>query len=396
MSDVNSLAEALKKSNWANAKERINQGEKLGKDLASHDKRWVFDQLARAKEFDILLGLAANGSIETDLYEYESLNNSVFESIFRFASDDDATLDFIQSFFSRIDSINDAVENKTLLELAFNANVPLPVIEILVNAGCDIHYKSNYEENYLYKIVQEYNIKPDTGVKYLEYLIRQGLDPNAGNIVQETPLNLAVGNRKLPYIDLLLENGADPNQPGKNEESAFYYALIHQVCEVPIYQKLAQYAPADFNQANKAGETLICGALRMRKRGTEQEVALIKALVADGADIYQTSLYYQVPKAALDWVAEYPAAMLEGLLETDAIEIDRRDDKGNTLLHKVCAFNVNYQQEDAKQLYKKVKLLLEKGADANITNDQDKSAMDLAAQDNLKAKAVELLLKHKA
>lgn len=395
MTATNNLADALRKSQWSDAMERIQQKEKLSSDLADHDKRYIYDQLARAKQYELLLALADNGSINTDLYEYESLDRSVFESVFRYIANEPEALDFLDKFIRKFDNINDAVNNNTLLLLAFTLNVPVEAIAVLVDAGCDPRYKNNYEENYLFHITREFNIKEDTGVKYLEYLMDQGIDPNDGNIVKETPLHIVVGNRKMKYLDLLLERGADPNQPGKNEESAFYTAIVHSVCDVAMYRKLAQYAPADFNQANKAGETLICGALRMRGRASEGEVELIKALVNDGADIYQTSPYYNTPKAALDWVAEYPAEMLAGILETGAIDLDRRDDAGNTLLHKVCAFNVNYEQKAAQQLYKKVKLLLENGADASITNDRDQSAMDLAGQDNLKAKTVELLLKHK-
>jgi ankyrin repeat protein len=134
----------------------------------------------------------------------------------------------------------------------------------------------------------------------------------------------------------------------------------------------------------------------LRRSNSTADVALIKALIRDGADIYQTSPYYAKDKAAIDWLAEQPADMLQGVLETGVIEIDRRDDEGNTLLHKVCAYNVNYDQEAARQLYRKVKLLIEQGADVNITNDLDQQPIDLASTDNLKSKTVELLLKHKA
>ncbi|RZL64022.1 MAG: hypothetical protein EOO93_07405, partial [Pedobacter sp.] len=69
-------------------------------------------------------------------------------------------------------------------------------------------------------------------------------------------------------------------------------------------------------------------------------------------------------------------------------------DKGNTLLHKVCAQNVNYDAEKARELYKKVKLLIENDADVSDTNDQDKTALMLASDDNLKTKTVELLMKN--
>ncbi|WP_143305980.1 ankyrin repeat domain-containing protein [Chitinophaga vietnamensis] len=395
MTDVNTLADALKRGLLADAKQRIDQGEKLPKDLPSYDRRYIYDQLMQAKAFDVVDALVKSRGIETDLYEYEKLDGSIFESIFRFLRDDPADLEFLSSFLKKIDNINDAVNDKTLLELAFNSSVPVAQIEALADAGADLHYKNNYEENYLYKIIQEYGIKEDTGVQYLEYLIGQGLDPNAGNIVRETPLHLAVGKNKQQYVDLLLQNGADPNLPGKDGETVFYYAVVHQG-NTAVYEKLAQHVSPDFDITNKNGETLLCGALRVHNRASESNIKLIKALLRDGADIYQTSPYYSVDKAALDWVAEQPADMLEAVLDAGVVDIHRRDNQGNTLLHKVCAYNVNYDQEAARQIYRKVKLLIDKGADANVTNDQDQSPMDLAAQDNLKSKTVELLLKHKA
>lgn len=395
MHETNALTDALRRGNVAEVRQRLADGEKLPKDLA-HDKRQILDTLFRLKAFDIIDAMIKDRIIETDVYEYEKLDGSVFESLFRYLGNSPEELSFLSSFLSRLDNINDAVQDKTLLELAFNLSAPIEVIKALVDAGCNLQYKNNYEENYLYKIVQEFGIKEDTGVVYLEYLIQEGLDPNAGNVVRETPLHLAVGKRKEKYIDLLLQHGADPNQPGKDGETVFYAAIVHQVCDTKLYRKLTAYASPDFDIVNKNGETVLGGAVRMRRRGSESEVELLKALLQDGADIYQTSTYYGADKAALDWITEQPADTLQAVLDAGAVTLDRRDNQGNTLLHKVCAYNVNYDQEAAKQLYRKVKILLEQGADPNITNDLDQLPMDLAAQDNLKAKAVELLLKHKA
>ncbi len=396
MYGANPLTDALKRGNLPAAKELMDQGEKLPKDLQTYDKKQIFDTLIRAKAFELLNALVKDGFIETDIYEYEKFDDSIFPGLFRYLGAEPADLEFLAAFAAKLDNINDAVQDKTLLSIAFNNSAPIEHIKILVDAGCHVNYKTNYEENYLYKIVQEYAIKEDTGVVYLEYLIGEGLDPNAGNIVKETPLHLAIGSNKQKYIDLLLQNGADLNQPGKDGETPFYAAIVHQVCNVELYEKLAAHTPVDFDIANKNGETVFCGAMRMRRSNSTADVALIKALIRDGADIYQTSPYYAKGKAAIDWLAEQPADMLQGVLETGVIEIDRRDDEGNTLLHKVCAYNVNYDQEAARQLYRKVKLLIEHGADVNITNDLDQQPIDLASTDNLKSKTVELLLKHKA
>ncbi|SEW53450.1 ankyrin repeat domain-containing protein [Chitinophaga arvensicola] len=396
MYEVTELTQTLRRGNLEDARQRLEQGEKLPANLADFDKRQITDTLLRAKAFDLVDRLVKDRVVDLDVYEYDKLDGSIFESIFRNLGDTPEELAFLESFLSRTDNINDAVADITLLELAFTKNAPLAHIELLVAAGCDLQRKDNYDHTYLYKVVRTYGIKTDKGLLYLDYLIRNGVDPNAGNVAGETPLHLVIGEQTKAYSTFLLEHGADLNQQNKKGESAFYTAIVHHVCTAELYKHLTQYAAPDFEMINNNGETIICGAIRMRSRGSESETALIKALIADGADIYQTSPWYSKGKAALDWVAEYPAEVLQAIMDTGAIELERRDDQGNTLLHKVCAYNVNYQQEAAKQLYRKVKLLIEAGADVNVTNDQDQTPFDLAAQDNLKSKTVELLLKHKS
>lgn len=161
-----------------------------------------------------------------------------------------------------------------------------------------------------------------------------------------------------------------------------------------MYNIIKEYAPADFDIVNKNDEALLLGALRM-SRSPEKEIQLLQTLIQDGADIYQTSPYYSKDKSALDWMIERNADVLQAMLELGVVELERRDDAGNTLLHKVCALDVNYDQETAKQIYRKTKMLIAYGADVNSANDLDHTPIDLAAQDNLKTKTVELLLKNK-
>lgn len=387
------LAEAIKRNNLTAARELTQQGEKLPAGLPDFDKKQIFDSLIRGKAFDLLNGLLSSGFIETDIYEYDKFDGSVFESLFRNLRDTPEELAFLESFVAKLDNINDALQDKTLLETALRTAAPVAVIRILISAGCNPNYKDNYETGYLYKVVQEFNIKEDLGSAYLELLIGEGINPNDGNVVKETALHLAVNSHKKKYIDLLLRHGADPNLQNKAGESAFYYALVNQVCDVNMYNMLRAYAAPDFDSVNKNGETLLLGTLRMRRRASEQDVEILKTLVADGADLYQTSPYYDRGKSALEWIAEQPAEAMRAALDTGTVDVNRKDDAGNTLLHTVCAYDVNYDQEAAKQLYRKVKMLLEAGADATSTNDLDQTPMMLAAQDNLKSKTVELLVK---
>jgi ankyrin repeat protein len=392
---MNSLVDALKKSSIGEAVTLIQQGEKIPRNLPGHEIRQIFDTLLRNKAYSVILDLADGGSIETDIYEYEKLEGSIFETLFRQLTNEEEQQQFLRDLVAKLDNINDAVQDKTLLDLAFTNKAAMGTIQLLVDAGCNVHYRDNSEANYLYKIVREFGIPEEKGLDYLSFLLQQGLNPNEGNIVGETPLHLAISKNKKQYIDFLLQHGADLNQPDKRGETPFYAAVVHQVCDAGTYAQLSAYAPPDFNIANKDGETLLPGAVRMRSKGTERDVELLKALLNDGADVNQTSPHYGKQKSALDWICEQPASMLEAVIEAGAADVNQRDDAGNTLLHKVCVYNVNYDQEAARQLYQKVKLLIANGADPNAMNDQDQTPMMLALQDNLKSKTIELLLKHK-
>lgn len=392
---MNALVNALKKNNLEEAMALIREGEKIPRDLPGYETRQIFDTLLQARTYWMIMKLADSGSIETDIYEYEKLDGTIFESIFHKMTAAEDHQQFLRDFVAKLDNISDAVQNKTLLELAFLNQAAIETIRILVDAGCNVHYKDNAEAGYLYKIVQEYSIREDKGLEYLTFLLEQGVDPNEGNVVGETPLHLAINKNKNSYIEFLLQHGANLNQPNKDGETPFYAAVVHQVCDADTYRKLAAYSTPDFSIANKQGETLLLGAVRMRSKGTERDAELLKALLNDGADVYQTSPHYGNQKSALDWICQQPASMLETVLEAGVADVNRKNDAGNTLLHQVCAYNVNYDQEAARQLYRKVKLLIEKGADPNATNDKDQTPMMLAAQDNLKSKTVELLLKHK-
>jgi uncharacterized protein len=393
---MTALLNALKSRDLELATTLAGQGEQLPGNLPDYEVRQLFGNLLQAKAYSLLLDLISNRFIETDIYEYNKLEDGVFEVLLRWVNEEEDRLQFLRDFLSKLDNVGDAVQDKTLLDIAFPLQVPISVIKILVEAGCNLHWKNNSEANHLYKVVQEFSIKEERGLQYIAFLLNEGIDVNEGNVVGETPLHLAISKNNKPYIQLLLENGADLNQPNAKGETPLYCAVVHQVCNVDTYKSLTAFASPDFGCTTKDGEALLLGALRMRRSGDDHEAALLTALLDDGADLYQTSPHYGKAKSALDWICEKPSGLLKAVLATGAADVHRRNDEGNTLLHQVCAFNVNYDQEVARQLYQKVKLLIEAGADPNATNDRDQTPMMLAAQDNLKVKTVELLLKHKA
>lgn len=393
------LDQQLNARKFDEAKSSMQNGEKLSKNLQDHQKSSIFDKLIKEKQYEILNMMVKDKTIETDIYEFDNFDKSIFHSIIYNLGDEDEDIAFFNEFIAHFDNLNDEVNAKTLLGYLFENGVSLGVIKACIDAGCTTNFKNNAEENYIHQVVKssfrKYNLNDEQTTDllkgYIDILLNEGIDINEGNIVQETPLITAIKFNKKNLIAHLLENGADPNQADREGNSAFFYAVAHSQSE-NIYDTLRSFATPEFDQVSKKGETLLFEYVRMMSN-SESGINFLKKLIGDGADLYQTSTWYSADKTPLDVIAEKQANILEAVLESGQIDINRTDDQGNTLLHKVCAYNVNYEAEKAKETYRKVKLLIENGADTAISNDKDQTALMLASDDNLKIKTVELLMK---
>jgi len=393
------LDQQLNARKFEEAKSMMHNGEKLPKSIQEHHKSSIFENLVREKQYEILNMMLKDKTIETDIYEFDSFDKSIFQAIVRNLGNDNEDIAFFNEFITHFDNLNDEVNTKTLLSYFFENGVSLALIKACIDAGCTANFKNNAEENYIHQVVKSsfrrYNLNDEQTTDlikgYIDLLVSEGVDINEGNVVQETPLITAIKFNKKNLIAHLLENGADPNHTDRDGNSAFFYTVAHSQSE-NIYDTLRDFASPAFDQVNKNGETLIFEYVRMMSN-SESSINFLKKLIEDGADLYLASTWYGADKTPLDIIAEKQADILQAVLETGQVDVNRADNKGNTLLHKVCAYNVNYEAEKAKETYRKVKLLLENGADIAITNDQDQTALMLASDDNLKIKTVELLMK---
>jgi ankyrin repeat protein len=386
------LEQTLNSNQFEQALDLLKNGEKLSKSLEDFKKSQIFEKLLREKQFEILLHFCKDKTIQTDVYELDNFDRSIFQSILYYLPKDEESISFFRDFISKFDNLNDEVATKTLLGFFLEKGANLDFIKILVEAGCDVNFQNNAEENYLHQVIKTNLMKPDLSLSYLEFLINEGLDVNHPNIVKKTPLISAIDFNRDEYIDLLLQNGANPNDADKDGNSAFFYAVAHKL-DFDLYTQLRDFATPDLDHLNNDQVSALFEFTRMMNGRSDREIKLLIQMIEDGGDLYHPSQYYSKDKTPLDQIAEKPSEILEAVLETGKIEINRQDDNGNTLLHKVCAFNVNFDAEQAKETYRKVKLLLENDADSSITNDQDKTALMLASDDNLKIKTVELLMK---
>jgi len=383
------LQDAIRAKNYQQIKEIINSTINPFEGMQGYHITGFYDTIVREKAFDVINALVEHDVVELDIYEYDSFNKTLFNSIIKNIGIDEASINFLNEFIPKIESLNDELEGKSLLSLALENEVAIEVLQTLIDNGCDINIINRSDENLIHQIIKKHTRTYDKSLAYLTLLYEQGLDIEKPNIIQETPLHLAIKNHREPYIKWLLDNGADANIQDKNGVSPFHHAVASAV-DLDKYVLMRTYATPNFDQKTNSGESILFESVRMNCKPE-----LLKLLLEDGADLYETSTHYNKQVTTMDALADKAPELLEIVINSDSFDVNRQDDEGNTLLHKICDRNTLHEDKRAKEVYRNVKLLVAAGADVNITNDKEETPMMTASNDNLKSKTVELLLKNK-
>nr|WP_294927114.1 ankyrin repeat domain-containing protein [uncultured Flavobacterium sp.] len=388
----NQIENFLFQGKFDEARECLNSGSTFNEPYLKNNFSQIAAKIIEAKEIDFIEKLIKAGIIETDVYELDSFDKSIFARLTRSLKDDDESIAFFKAVMSKIDNINDEISDQTLLQYFLEKGAASRIIKTLIDDfGANTQYKNNAGENLIYTVINTYGLEAERTKEYISLLIENGVDINEKNIVGTTPLLCAVQRNRKELIPFLLENGADPNETDNRGNTAFYYAAAEQF-SYDMYDALAAVTTPDFNIVNKDGRTLLTNFISSVS-GSPTDIMFFERLLADGADVNFCAEYYGRPKSGIDFIVEKKSDILKSVLEKVSLDVNEQDNQGNTILHKVCAYNVNYDAEMAKETYRKVKLLLDQGADVSITNDKDETALMLASGDNLKVKTVELLMK---
>lgn len=388
---MNEFLDRIYADKYEDALEFIKSNPSQFKEYNEFDNQQAWVRIVRNKQFALLDFMIENNMIETDVYEYDSIQRSVFDSLLKNISDDEASLAYLKSFIKKLDNINDEVAGETLLSYALSEKVSPAIIRALIDAGCSPQFRNTAQNNLLIEAIRLNMIPSERQLAYLKIFTDEGIDVNEGNVERKNALHHAVESHKKDLIPYLLEQRADATEQDWKGNTAFHLAFLNTDDDIIIPQLLGSQAP-DFESENKDGEKPL-GVFMRYMNGSERSIRNLDKIIDAGADMNQTSTWYSRPKSGWDWVVEKKPEVLEAVFAKVSPDVNMQDNDGNTLLHKVCSIDCNYSQETAKDIYRKAKFLLKEGADATAANNKDETPVMIASKDNLKTKTVEILLK---
>ena len=204
--------------------------------------------------------------------------------------------------------------------------------------------------------------------KAIDLLLQNGADPNREDKYSDNALSYAVINDNLDSARQLLAAGANPNtNKHKNSYSTFYYAISEDNVKMV---KLLLEAQAELNQSDYFYTNFVYG-----ERNLENLIQITK-LLAKHTDYLEKGDRSGEPLIC-GMVGRGKLDMVKALVEA-GVDINKTNNSGNTALHKACE-----HYDDRDQLYADVvSYLLEQGADFSLTSIYQQTPLQLARSRN--------------
>jgi ankyrin repeat protein len=276
----------------------------------------------------------------------------------------------------------------------------LAEVKYLISKGANTSAKTNKDETILLKNIVDVEEYDD----FIQYMMQFNLDVNARDEDQNTPLMYAVkkvfrnssADEKIEInkaISVLLENGAFPNLLNKKKESALSLASRRQFY---IGMKTLLNKGANIDIKNRNGETLLWS--EFKKPWEKFNTKKIYFLLDNGANADLTSkdgeylIFYIIEIIdTYDWkIRELDLAKIIEKIK----ELDVKNENGDAALHILTKEKINHDYKTKLQIFK---LLIENGANVNITNDEGKTPLLLSiGRREFQLEKVQILIKNGA
>ncbi|GLV44410.1 Ankyrin 2 [Carabus blaptoides fortunei] len=285
----------------------------------------------------------------------------------------------IQEHKISVDSLDYSGLTPLFHALLANKSIPednvLATVQLLIKNGASAKTTINDGSNLLH-VAAEYC--RDQIIIYLieEHKISVDLLDSSGL----TPLFYALyANKSIPEDDvmatvkLLIENGASVDIIINDGSNLLHVAAENCRDQIMIY--LLEEHKISVDSSDSSGRTPLFYALLANNSILEDAVTdTMKLLIAHGATVEATD---NIGSTVLHYAAQcgrYQA--LSYLLHNYTININTKDEDGDTPLHDALLANKSKNQETVKKI---IEILLHKGASINLKNNTDQTALDLAS-----------------
>ncbi len=262
--------------------------------------------------------------------------------------------------------------NNLFINYSNSDDITLAEVQTAIKNGADINNADKNKETPLMYAV-EHNSDP----KVIEALIKAGADVNAIDKFNNTPLVYAGYNTKANFINILLKAGAKIDFHG-----AGYKALLHTTSEEDsnigkvktlLQAGVSPIPPKTYSPTDSGKNTPLMNAVE------QYHLKIVNILLKAGADVNaqgdygKTALFYAIKGEYKDKV-EPQTAIIKALLKAGA-DVKIKDTKGNTALSGV----LNWCSSNCKN---KVSLLIDAGANINVTNKEGQNLLYILISDD--------------
>jgi ankyrin repeat protein len=245
-----------------------------------------------------------------------------------------------------------------------NANM-LSLVDLLIQKGIDINHQNIYGQSVLHKVCEEGNLE------LVKYLIEKGADMNLKDNYDQTPILIALKSKCVAIFNYLLENGADLNTKDKDGNNLLMVAcdkgysvlaktLIEKGVEIKTKDKHGNspFYLACLNCNREVVELFIKKGARLNEPNKKGENALFFACL-DGN------------KQKVD------------LLIRHSVQINQTNRNGENALFYACRDEYcNIYKPKTEQMYEIVKLLMESGIDRELRNNQGRTVLFIACEND--------------
>ena len=275
--------------------------------------------------------------------KYQERNGRLHFAAF---SNDVDMVQFLLKYTSNVNKVNEF--GNTPLHIATMSNC-LEVAEVLLAAGSDINQVDNNGFTPLWHATFNGNIK------LVKYLLSAGADIEHANEHGMTPLLSAVSDKNTALVKVLLEAGADIEHANEHGMTPLLTAVSGKNT---VLAKVLLEAGADIDRANEYDITPLTLAI------DNNDVEMARTLLEHGADVNNKTMI-------VDCTPLFRAVSKSNIHRDCVVCKDGewvKDDIANEAKHG---------KEFCKSL-RMIKLLLEYGADKNMTDIHGRTVMDWA------------------